>query len=195
MSPAQTKSAPVAVFAVKQRFTPVVNRYEILPADADGNPNGAMLAFAQQKRMKLKEEVVFYTDDSKTSPVFGFKSRNVLDVHGMTDVFDPQGNAIGMFRKDFKASLLRSTWHVSAAGGSETRGQERSKLVAVLRRFTDVTFIPYHFDFTWADGTVAFSVEKKWGLRDRYKVSVWDTSIDWRVIAAMAVALDALQGR
>ncbi len=195
MAPAHMNSAPAAVFAVKQRFTAMVNRYEILPADADGNPNGPMLAFAQQKRMKLKEEVIFYSDDTKTSPVFSFKARNVLDVHGMTDIFDPQGNPIGMFRKDFKASLLRSTWHVSAAGGSETRGQERSVLVAVLRRFTDVTFIPYHFDFTWADGTVAFSVEKRWGVRDRYKVSVWDTSIDWRVIAAMAVALDALQAR
>jgi uncharacterized protein YxjI len=195
MTPAQMNSAPATVFAVKQRFTPVVNRYEILPADAEGNPTGPMFAFAQQKRMKLKEEVVFYSDDAKTAVVFSFKSRNVLDVHGMTDIFDPQGTAIGMFRKDFKASLLRSTWHVSAAGGSETRGQERSALVAVLRRFTDVTFIPYHFDFTWADGTVAFSVEKRWGVRDRYKISVWDTSIDWRVIAAMAVALDALQGR
>jgi uncharacterized protein YxjI len=186
---------PVAVFAVKQRFTAMVNRYEILPAGADGNPNGPMLAFAQQKRMKLKEEVIFYGDDSKTTSVFSFKARNVLDVHGVTDIFDPQGNPIGMFRKDFKASLLRSTWHVSAAGGEEMRGQERSELVAVLRRFTDVAFIPYHFDFTRADGAIAFSVEKRWGVRDRYKVSVWDASIDWRVIAAMAVALDAMQAR
>jgi uncharacterized protein YxjI len=186
---------PVAVFAVKQRFAAMVNRYEILPADLEGNPVGPMLAFAQQKRMKLKEEVIFHSDDSKTNRVFSFKARNVLDLHGVTDILDPQGNPIGMFRKDFKASLLRSTWLVSAAGGAEMRGQERSQLVATLRRFTDVTFIPYHFDFARADGTVAFSVEKKWGVRDKYKVSVWDASLDWRVVAAMAVALDALQAR
>lgn len=186
---------PVATFAVKQRFTAMVNRYEILPADAAGNPTGPMFAFAQQKRMKLKEEILFHTDDSKTTPVFSFKARNVLDIHGITDIFDPQGNVIGMFRKDFKASLMRSTWHVSATGGEEMRGQERSQLVAVLRRFTDITFIPYHFDFARADGAVAFSVEKKWGIRDKYTITVWDPSLDWRVIAAMAVALDALQGR
>ncbi len=195
MTPTPTSPVPVAVFAVKQRITPVVNRYEILPADTAGNPTGPMFAFAQQKRMKLKEEVLFHSDDSKTTPVFSFKARDVLDIHGVTDVLDPQGNPIGMFRKDFKASLMRSTWHVSAVGGAEMRGQERSQLVAVLRRFTDISFIPYHFDFARADGAVAFSVEKKWGLRDKYKISVWDASLDWRVVAAMAVALDALQGR
>jgi uncharacterized protein YxjI len=173
----------------------MVNRYEILPADSSGNPTGPMLAFAQQKRMKLKEEVIFYSDDNKTASVFSFKARNVLDVHGVTDIFDPQGTPIGMFRKDFKASLLRSTWNVSAAGRPEMRGQERSQFVALLRRFSDISFIPYHFDFARADGSVAFSVEKKWGLRDRYTVSVWDPSLDWRVVAAMAVALDALQAR
>ena len=186
---------PVAVFAVKQRFTAMVNRYEVLPADANGNPTGPMFAFAQQKRMKLKEEVIFYGDDSKTVPVFSFKARNVMDIRGATDIFDPQGHAIGMFSKDFKASLLRSTWLVSAAGGAEMRGQERSQFVALLRRFSDISFIPYHFDFARADGAVAFSVEKKWGLRDRYTITVWDASLDWRVVSAMAVALDALQAR
>jgi hypothetical protein len=195
MTLSPVSSAPVAVFAIKQRFTPVVNRYEVLPADAAGNPVGPILAFAQQKRMKLKEEVLFYSDESKSTPVFSFKARNVLDIHGMTDIFDPQRNVIGVFRKDFKASLMRSTWLVSATGGAEMRGQERSQLVAVLRRFTDITFIPYHFDFARADAAVAFSVEKKWGLRDRYTVTIWDAALDWRVVAAMAVALDALQAR
>ena len=195
MTSAPMSPVPVAVFAVKQRFTAMVNRYEVLPADANGDPTGPMFAFAQQKRMKLKEEVIFYGDDSKTVPVFSFKARNVMDIRGVTDIFDPQGNAIGMFSKDFKASLLRSTWLVSAAGGAQMRGQERSQFVALLRRFSDVTFIPYHFDFARADGAVAFSVEKKWGLRDRYTITVWDASLDWRVVSAMAVALDALQAR
>ncbi len=195
MTSAPISPTPVTVFAIKQRITPMVNRYEVLPADTEGNPSGPMFAFAQQKRMKLKEEVIFYTDDSKTTPVFSFKARNVLDVHGVTDILDPAGQPIGMFRKDFKASLTRSTWYVAGTGQQEARGEERSQFIALLRRFTDITFIPYHFDFTRPDGAVAFSVEKKWGLRDKYKVSVWDSSLDWRVVAAMAVALDALQRR
>ncbi len=173
----------------------MVNRYEILPADLDGNPAGPMFAFAQQKRMKLKEEVIFYTDDQKTTPVFRFKARNVLDVHGVTDVFDPQGQPIGLFRKDFAASLLRSTWFFSSGGAPELRGEERSQLVAPAPPLHEHHLHPVPLRLHPPDGTIAFSVEKKWGIRDKYKVTVWDASLDWRVVAAMAVALDALQHR
>ena len=37
----------------------MVNRYEIRGAAPDGN-EGPLLAFAQQKRMKLREEITFY---------------------------------------------------------------------------------------------------------------------------------------
>ena len=40
------------------------------PLTRRGNP-GDVLAYAQQKRMKLREEVTFYSDDSKTRVLFG----------------------------------------------------------------------------------------------------------------------------
>src|SRR3712207_9056720 len=66
--------APMVVpaFFVKQRITVMVNRYEVLAANPDGT-EGQMLAFAEQKRMKLKEEVVFFSDPGKTRRVFSFK--------------------------------------------------------------------------------------------------------------------------
>ena len=154
-----------------------------------------MLAFAQQKRMKLREEVIFYTDDTKSEIFFSFKSRNVLDIHGVTDIFDGNGQVIGQFRKDFKASLLRSTYYVGQNGLAEARGEERSLANAIVRRFTDISFIPYHFDFGKDDGGPVMSVVKKWGLRDKYHVTVYDAGYDFRVLAAMAVALDVLQSR
>ena len=39
------------------------------------------------------------------------------------------------------------------------------------------------------------SVERKISVRDRYHVTVRDQRLDFRVAAAMTVALDALQGR
>jgi hypothetical protein len=38
-------------------------------------------------------------------------------------------------------------------------------------------------------------VERKISVRDRYRVSVPDQRLDFRVAAAMTVALDALQSR
>ena len=177
---------------VRQRITLMINRYEVR-ADAGGSP-GALIAFVEQKRMTLKEQVTFYTDESRSGVLAAFKARKVLVLGGAYDVTDGAGAAIGLFRKDFTKSLLRSTWHVEQPGVGTATGQERSMAIAMLRRFTDITFLPYHFDFV-RDGRTAFSVEKKWGIRDQYVVSIADQQLDRRLVIAMAVGLDALQGR
>ena len=192
----------VPTFFVKQRITMMVNRYEILAANPDGT-EGHLLALAEQKRMKLKEEVVFYADESKNRPVFSFKARQRLDVHAVHDVFDEYGNTVGYFRKEFGASLLRSTWTMAGAG-YEAVGKERRPVIAILRRVWDV--IPYigdiwvpfvfHFDFVdTATGQPVLSIERRKSIRDRYVIDVPDPRVDFRVAAAMAVALDALQSR
>jgi uncharacterized protein YxjI len=189
-------------FFVKQRITVMVNRYEIVAANPDGS-EGPLMALAEQKRMKLREEVSFFADESKTRRVFSFRARQRLDVHAEHDVVDEQGRPIGYFRKQFGASLLRSTWNLSAPG-VEAVGRERNQFIAILRRIWG--FIPYigevwvpfvfHFDFVdQQTGALVMSSQKKIGFRDSYTVTVPDPRLDFRVAAAMAVALDALQSR
>ncbi|MBC7299289.1 MAG: hypothetical protein H5T82_10410 [Demequina sp.] len=180
-------------FLIKQRFTAMVNRYEIWSVDAAWRPT-TMLGFAQQKRMKLREEVVFYTDDSTTTVLFTFKARNVLDLRSVVDVFDGAGQAIGEFHKDFAASLINSTWMIDQPGQPQARGQEKSPLYAVIRRFTDLGFIPYDFVFT-AQGRPVMEIVRKWGLRDTYQCTVAAGEYDTRLLQAVAVGLDALQDR
>lgn len=189
-------------FYLRQRITMMVNRYEVLAAGPDGS-EGQLLAFAQQKRMALKEEVTFYADTARSRPVFSFKARKRLDVGSGYDVLDPDGHAIGSFRKEFGKSLLRSTWTLSGPG-VEATGTERNTTIAVLRRIWD--FIPYlgevwvpfvfHFDFLDpSTGAPVMSSERVKTLRDRYIVDVPDPRVDFRLAASMAVALDALQSR
>jgi hypothetical protein len=196
--------APMVVprFFIRQRITVMVNRYEILAANPDGS-EGPMLAFAEQKRMKLKEEVNFFADESRTRRVFSFKARQRLDVHAEHDVYDEYGQPLGSFSKQFGASLLRSTWNLHAPG-IDAVGQERRPFIAILRRIWD--FIPFlgdiwvpfvfHFDFVDRNtGQVVLVSERKKAIRDRYTIDVPDPRLDFRVAAAMAVALDALQSR
>jgi uncharacterized protein YxjI len=189
-------------FYVRQKITLMVNRYEIRAADAAGN-EGELVAFAQQKRMSFKEQVTFYADESKAEPLFSFKARHGLDVRAEHDVFDHAGNQIGWFKKDFGASLLRSTWHVRY-DGVEATGQERNQTIAILRRIWD--FIPFlgevwipfvfHFDFVDnATGSTVMSSERQVSVRDRYTIDVPDERLDFRLAASVAVALDALQSR
>ncbi|MEU9510464.1 hypothetical protein AB0D32_29765 [Micromonospora sp. NPDC048170] len=181
-------------FHIRQRIRMMVNQYEVHAVAPDGSEAG-LLAFAQQKRLAFKEQVTIYTDDSKQQPLLGFKARQRLDIGATYDVTDHAGNPIGLFRKDFAQSLLRSTWHVEQPGLPQVTGQERSMPVALLRRFVDsLSWLPYHFDFV-AGGQPVFSVIKKWGLRDRYVVQIHHPQVDRRLVIAMAIGLDALQGR
>jgi uncharacterized protein YxjI len=179
---------------VRQRLRLMVNQYEVHAVHPDGSEAG-LLAFAQQKRMAFKEQVTLYSDDTKTTPVLGFKARQVMDLGATYDVTDANGTPIGLFRKNFAESLLRSTWHLEQPGYAEMIGRETNLAVAILRRFVEsLSWLPYHFEFVIGDRP-AFSVVKKWGLTDRYVVTIHDPRLDRRLVTAMAVALDALQAR
>jgi len=193
-------------FTIKQKITMMVNRYEIRAVDANGG-EGPLIAMAQQNRMAFKEQVTFYADEARTQPVFGFKARQRMDLAATYDVTDAAGTPIGSFRKEFKKSLLRSTWQLTATDGLQATGTERNQNVAIARRLWEmvpiVSELPspflFHFDFTAPDGSIVLSSIRRRTLRDRYDVELptapngW--RIDWRVGAAMAVALDALQSR
>jgi uncharacterized protein YxjI len=194
-------------FVVRQKVTMMVNRYMIHPLD-DAGIEGPMVAVAQQKRMAFKEQVTFYSDEERNTPVFGFKARSRMDFAATYDVTDAQGQPVGWFKKEFAKSLLRSTWKLGVPQlGLEAVGQERNQTVAILRRFYE--WIPYlgdipvpwqfHFDFHTADGIRVMTSNRRRKIRDQYEVELPaapnGARLDWRVGAAMAVALDALQSR
>jgi uncharacterized protein YxjI len=190
---------------VRQKHTMMVNRYTIHRVDDTGK-EGPPIAAAQQKRLALKEQVTFYADEGRTRPVFGFKARSSMDLGATYDVTDADGRTIGWFKKEFRKSLTRSTWRMgSSALGLETVGTERSGAVALVRRAWNIVLedIPspwrFHFDFRTPDGALVMSSDRRKALRDVYDLELpatpSGTRIDWRLGAAMAVALDALQSR
>ncbi len=201
-----TNNARYERFTIRQKITMMVNRYEIRSVDANG-AEGPVIAMAQQKRMAFKEQVTFYADEARTQPVFGFKARQRMDLAATYDVTDASGTPIGSFRKEFAKSLLRSTWQLTAADGLQATGTERNQSVAIARRLWDVLPVIgdlpspflFHFDFTAPDGSIVLSSVRRRSLRDRYDVELPASAngwrLDWRVGAAMAVALDALQSR
>lgn len=192
--------------SVHQRITPMVNRYAVHALGTDGQ-EGPLIAFAQQKRLALKEEVTFYADEHRSEPpLFAFRARSRLDVNAGHDVTGPGGEPIGWFKKQFRKSLTRSTWTLGyPALGLEAVGTERSQGVAIVRRIWNVVLedVPgpwrFHFDFRTDDGVLVMSSERRKTLRDAYDVELPElpdgSRLDWRLGAAMAVALDALQSR
>lgn len=90
-------------FLVRQKVTPLANRYLVHTAGADAQ-EGELVAFAHQKRMALKEHVTFYTDESRRQVLFTFKARQVVDLGATYDVHGASGTRLGGFRKNFGAS-------------------------------------------------------------------------------------------
>lgn len=195
---------------VEQKITAFVNKYAVYDTDQEGNKN-QLIALAQQKRLTFKEHVTFYSDETRTQPIFILRAEKVLDVHGKFLVEDPEGNPIGAFKKEFKASLLKSTWSIlNTDGQPKLTLSENSLALAIFRRFAGFLpiigelaeiiswFFRYHFVFVDSTNQEIGKYKKTTLFRDHYALSMTDEAYsreDWRVLAAVAVALDALQGR
>lgn len=196
---------------IDQKITAFANIYKVYAADETGNRAG-LSAFAQQKRIAFKEKVTFYGDEQKTAAAFTFRAEKVIDVHGRYIVEDVNGAVVGMFKKEFKQSLLSSTWKVLDRDGKELFiVTESSMALALFRRFAGwipvvgalsefiALFLKYHFVFTDAvSGEEVGSYQKTTLFRDHYTLAMTDEAnakADWRLLAAMGVGLDALQSR
>lgn len=173
----------------------MANRYVVHAVVPDG-AEGEVVAFAQQKRLAFKEQVTFYTDESARQVLFTFTARQVVDLGATYDVRDATGSPLGQFRKDFTASLLRSTWHMRQEGApTEATGKERSKVVALLRRawqiipFVDlVPFAwPYHStsqrqvsrSCPWRRSS-ACGTATSWRSHPRISTAAWPWPRPWR---------------
>ena len=191
---------------IEQKITAFVNKYKVL--GANGDEKGHVVAFAQQKRLAFKEKVTFYSDESKTEAIFTLRAEKVFDVHGMYFIEDMQGKLIGALQKEFKKSLVNSTWNILDTNKNVVfTVNESNKTLAILRRYlgflSDIAelvllFFKYHFTFKDPSGAEHGRYTKIKLIRDHYRFDADETltgAVDWRVLAAMAVALDALQSR
>jgi uncharacterized protein YxjI len=196
------------VFILRQRFRPVINQYEFsLPAT--NGTGGEPICFVEQKRFKFKEDIRFYTDESKAHELMRIKARQRFDPRARYDVTAPDGSKIGEIQKVFGASLLRSTYGMFGPGGDEVAtATEKSLAVALFRRgvdlvpyigdFSDWLPIPYHFEFKRGDDVLGSHSRHAFKFRDTYTIDMSgdpQRTLDRRLVLAIAVGMDALQAR
>ena len=191
-----TSPTPAYALELRQRFTPLQNRYDLVGVDAAGRETP--LGYAEQKRFSLKEKVTFWSGADRTQVVFTIAARNVFEIAGTYDVAAADGTVLATIQKDVMSSLTLSTYTVDVAG-RRLVGKERGRVKALLRRAVEVLtdwpwFFPIHFDFTSGDG-LAMTIERQMRLRDVYRIAITDGTLDWRVAGALAVTVDAFMNR
>ena len=192
---------------VQQKFAPIANIYQIFTVGPDGRSGAEPLAYVRQKKLKIREQINFFTDDTQQVPLLRLQARKVFEFRGVTDVVIPSGQVIGSLKKNFGKSLLRSSWTVLGANGQPVAtAQESSMFIAVLRRIWGAIpyvgdipfFIPFHFDIHYPDGRQIGRYTRVAALRDRYVLDLSGDPQRWfdrRIALAFTVALDALQDR
>ncbi|HEX2180600.1 MAG TPA: hypothetical protein VHL54_14005 [Actinomycetota bacterium] len=196
-------------FVLRQRFRMVTNEYDFYVAGAGGEQSAEPFCFVKQKTFKFKEDIRFYTDESRTQELLRIKARQRFDPRARYDVTDGAGGTLGAIQKVFGASLLRSTYKIFGASGEEVATvMEESQAVALIRRLVgfvpyldDVANwlpIPYHFVFLRGEQVLGHHRRRLYKLKDTYDIDMSPDSnrtIDRRLVLAIAVGMDALQAR
>ena len=196
------------VFLLRQRIRPVVNQYEFTLPPSEGAQAGEPVCFVEQKRFKFKEDIRFYTDDTKSAELMRIKARQRFDPRARYDITDASGQKIGEIQKVFGESLLRSTYRLHDTAGNEVTAREKSLAVALFRRlaglipfvgdFADWLPIPYHFTFMRGEELLGTHTRQAFKFRDTYTIEMTpdaQRTLDRRLVLAIAVGMDALQAR
>jgi uncharacterized protein YxjI len=192
------------VFYLRQIIRPIINRYEFSLNEDASEP----FCFVEQARFKFKEDIRFFTDETKTQELLRIKARQRFDPRATYDVTTPDGAKVGEIKKVFGKSLLRSTYEFQSTGGEPVEARERSLWVALFRRlvgflpeiggYADWLPIPYHFDFRRGEELLGTNNRQRWKWRDVYTIDMTpdaQRSVDRRLVLAIAVGQDALQAR
>lgn len=192
-------------FVLRQKWTMVINRYFFYVPGDEQTP----FCFVEQKRFKFKEDIRFFSDQTKSTELMRIKARQRFDPRATYDITDPSGAVIGKIQKQFGKSLLRSSFKLFDPWEREVAiAQEASLPIALFRRlvgfvpylgdFSNWLPIPYDFEFLVGEIPVGIHRRRRWKFGDQYDIDFSvdaNRTIDRRLVLAAAVGMDALQAR
>ena len=111
---------PAYVLELRQRFTPLQNRYDVVGVDAAGAET--QLAYAEQKRLALKEKVTFWAGADRSQVVFTLGARNVLAIHFVRKHGSSVHGTLDSYRDPDCQCVVTTTFDGSFQGGSVIEG-------------------------------------------------------------------------
>lgn len=158
---------------------------------------GRCVAYSKQKRFRLKEDIMLFTDKSCTVPLLQIKARSIMDLAATYDIIDAQtGITLGSAKRNFMKSILKDTWTIKDASGNPY-AQLIEDSNAILRRF--IPWIPakYHFEIP-GQTDILMQQRFEWFFaitRGTDVIIPPNHPIDRRIVAAVALLNSAIEGR
>lgn len=97
---------------------------------------GALVAHVRHPFLRLREEFLVYTDQSKAHPLAKIQARQIIGVNIVYDISDPaSGIFLGSLRKHGFRALVRDTWDILEPHGERAIGIVEEQGSSLLRRF------------------------------------------------------------
>ncbi len=179
------------VYIIKQKVLTIGRKYYI------ENGNGQGIGFCKQKMFKLKEDIRIFTDENMTGELLLIKQQQILDFSGTFAVTDTQtGQLVGYVGRKGLKSIIRDTWKIFDTSSKEIATvEERSGLLAVLRRLSDIAkWIPKKYDMTHNGSPIAEVVQRFQIIGDTWTVTIDpNTNVDRRLILSAALMMDIIE--
>jgi len=156
--------------------------------------NDQVVAFSKQKRFKLKEDIVLYSDEACTQPLLSIKARSMIDLWSTYDIVDlSTGENLGAARRKGLKSIFKDTWKILDANGNEYAELVEDS-IAIVRRF--IPFIPAKFHFSIQGQQDIMMHQRLNPIIQKTDIIIpQDHPLDRRVIAAVALLNSAIEGR
>ncbi|MBI2592395.1 hypothetical protein HYW36_02885 [Candidatus Saccharibacteria bacterium] len=189
------------LFEVHQKITLLGNEYRVFK-------EGKLTAYVRQKRFALREQFTLFNDEDQTTILATSKARKILDLSTAFDILDSEGKHLATAKKQFKKSLISSTWKMYSDPELKELTftvSESNQLNAVARRIWEfipfIDFMPYPFIFhfsVYQDSQQVGLYRKVTYFRDHYAFYLnerYVNTLDERAWMIFAVLLDAMQSR
>ena len=157
-----------------------------------------LLAFAELKGFKLKEDLRIFADEAKSQELIRISARQILDISANYDVFDSTiGEKVGVLQRKGLKSILRDEWLIKDAQDREI-GMifEDNWALAIFRRI--IALLPQRYDAVLGGVKVA-------DLHQNFNPFVFKLAVDFtpdrerrfdrRLGLAAALLLAAIEGR
>lgn len=178
------------------------NSFHVLDAQ------GQIVGYCNQKRLRLREDIRFYTDERKSEELLTLKARSILDFSTTYDIALPTGELVGSLRRKGLKSMVRDEWLVFDEQGAQIASiVEKGALASLLRRLNDAValFSPQTYELRRhapgtkpATGTLVASYRQHFNpLIYRLGVTVHgeDEHLDDLVLLAIGCLIAAVEGR
>jgi len=164
-------------------------------------PQGELVGFCNQKAFRLRESLMVYTDDSRSTELFHIGTEQIIDFGATYYVTLPTGERIGSCRRKGIKSMFRDEWEVfDGEGKSVGVLMEDSGTLAMLRRVHEAfaALCPEKYVLRRHDGREIATLRThfNWFI---YRLGVGiredDSELDDLMILALGCLIAAVEGR